>query len=1495
MPTPRTPQRERRDGPSRSRDGLASSGRASPATTMPRSALHGLPGVSTTILDGAQLDAQSSQPPPPLAPHLASAEAHLGRMTLTAPDNMLRRQAQERENQKKARRAAAAAAASAGMRKLTTRPPGSTPTAQATASSASASASSLLQSLYTDPSQNVQPPNHAIAPSGRGRTLSSSRVAQSGSAGAQGLQLRPEVPVEMEGSGDATLQPSMTRTTSEPAPNVQSADQEWSPERHDHQVRDLQVFNAGEGSTLPTTQPERATAYASPTVSDSGAQSDHGITRQGVLEADANVATDAVAPSSAGLLDVDDDIPPPPFPEGSTRPLSPPRAPPIQMDGYETPWSAEDQQRWADYRRLVPDSPPPPFESDSEEVDAPHPADTDTIEATSANVLSPGSDTNSDSELDSPSVPAIATDEDARAWEEDVRRGLSWEDRVHRLEWRRRRKEGMANARWAEERANEVAVRELLQQGQQEQQQQQEQQEQARSDLPVDVSSVQQTNEEAEGTIAVPTGTDLQSNATSTDPTPADPPADPPADSPTVRNKRSRPVQARPISRGGATAIRPRPISTSHTRFRDDATSAAERRRMAWGSPSSGLQPTEPRVATSPALPQQSEIRQGAETADQSHDVVDPDPNSVDFPVSPANRNEALSHRANQQTPHKVSFSESVSTDEDDGADTSSTSEDSAAEWAAEAAAFDAMRKAAEQTPTVLESDEESIEDVDEWAGQSRLQPSTEETLKRSLPKAPPPLALGRTRGGGIAYDASESETDSDSGAYSMRRQAEENSSDDSLSPDEDRLTRHVNPRWGNTQATEQSFPGRRSLDSSTEPTTTGRDKHFEKGKQAQRSHLSLQQARHAASEPDVSGSVDRTQSGEVRSSEAKKVSPSVAVEPVATRTSAEPVSARKASHSSLKRRASSSSASHRSLWQDPLPGAGPASRSEVNDRLKGLFAAPLPTDSGAPPVQKPVAQHGTKETTMKDGHQVLPNRIDDAVHTDQAGSSRLASRKRSSGSGLSEEQDLRRAALLDIARLQRGSGTGSKSLAALEKLLSAGSGRSAVPTSTSRSGLTRSGATRRAVPPSTRPRAPVDASDMADGITPLPRQPQLPTVTDATRHFPPSRAPTMTSSGGDDVRARLAATRPPVPGGRVSEPLSHFESAIGSRSVPPRPEQRLEQHEEPRSEQALTPNFVQPAPNSNLSDQQDHERRLRRRPPPPPPPRIPSTSSRAEVASISAVSPSDSGAQAESQNNSRSQAPELPPRPPLSMLHRLTRPDPAPQHGSERDDTTPLVSESSRLSPINTEARMPDPPTTSPGLPRHRRPLPTLMDVPRSSSGDGTTHEHPQTLRPASVEGGNGSHEPSAAAESDPDEEAAARTRREQSVGITDLDVMASRLEQEGSHFEELAAIQEFLGPNLANNTLSLTEINSLPCGRVEVERRRVTRDGKTKTKMACLGVRVDRCGICLGRFKEDQMCVVLQCLHVLHEAECARPWFRRRSRACPICRVEAVEAVEA
>lgn len=71
---------------------------------------------------------------------------------------------------------------------------------------------------------------------------------------------------------------------------------------------------------------------------------------------------------------------------------------------------------------------------------------------------------------------------------------------------------------------------------------------------------------------------------------------------------------------------------------------------------------------------------------------------------------------------------------------------------------------------------------------------------------------------------------------------------------------------------------------------------------------------------------------------------------------------------------------------------------------------------------------------------------------------------------------------------------------------------------------------------------------------------------------------------------------------------------------------------------------------------------------------------------------------------------------------------------------------------------------------------------------------------------------------------------------------------------------MSEFVGPARPDNNAA-TGLHQRPpgnpsfLGRIEIERRRVTKDGRVKLKLLLLGVVVDRCGICLSQFKEREL----------------------------------------
>ncbi|KAG2065178.1 hypothetical protein BDR04DRAFT_1033411, partial [Suillus decipiens] len=72
---------------------------------------------------------------------------------------------------------------------------------------------------------------------------------------------------------------------------------------------------------------------------------------------------------------------------------------------------------------------------------------------------------------------------------------------------------------------------------------------------------------------------------------------------------------------------------------------------------------------------------------------------------------------------------------------------------------------------------------------------------------------------------------------------------------------------------------------------------------------------------------------------------------------------------------------------------------------------------------------------------------------------------------------------------------------------------------------------------------------------------------------------------------------------------------------------------------------------------------------------------------------------------------------------------------------------------------------------------------------------------------------------------------------------------------------------------------------GLVELERRRVASDGRVKVKLSLLGVNIQKCTICLSRFKNGDYGVLgAKCRHAFHR-RCLIPWLAR-NQTCPLCR---------
>ncbi|KAF8186889.1 hypothetical protein K438DRAFT_2019609 [Mycena galopus ATCC 62051] len=107
--------------------------------------------------------------------------------------------------------------------------------------------------------------------------------------------------------------------------------------------------------------------------------------------------------------------------------------------------------------------------------------------------------------------------------------------------------------------------------------------------------------------------------------------------------------------------------------------------------------------------------------------------------------------------------------------------------------------------------------------------------------------------------------------------------------------------------------------------------------------------------------------------------------------------------------------------------------------------------------------------------------------------------------------------------------------------------------------------------------------------------------------------------------------------------------------------------------------------------------------------------------------------------------------------------------------------------------------------------------------------------------------------------------------MDLTDLDLLLARLEddhRDGGNYDDLWMISDFIGPATRTRTRAdspststfqqfptkMTPVSVLLTGVIEVQRRRTTKDGRVKLKLAVLGIAVDRCGICMTQFKKAE-----------------------------------------
>jgi len=101
---------------------------------------------------------------------------------------------------------------------------------------------------------------------------------------------------------------------------------------------------------------------------------------------------------------------------------------------------------------------------------------------------------------------------------------------------------------------------------------------------------------------------------------------------------------------------------------------------------------------------------------------------------------------------------------------------------------------------------------------------------------------------------------------------------------------------------------------------------------------------------------------------------------------------------------------------------------------------------------------------------------------------------------------------------------------------------------------------------------------------------------------------------------------------------------------------------------------------------------------------------------------------------------------------------------------------------------------------------------------------------------------------------------------------LFASRLADEapadGTNYEDLHLLAEFLGPAKSTGATA-EEVEALSVGVIEVLRKRIVgkrANGKDKIKVSLqlMGVKVERCGVCLLQFKEGNLACLFPCLHV-------------------------------
>lgn len=1318
-------------------------------------------------------------------PFLATAESHLGRMTLTAPDNMRRRKREEKERRRKARKRKGEQAESAALAlAAATREPGF-----------GVMSTNPLPYMPTVSTSALSTSSHARSPRRPG--ISTSRSTSS-------------VAVDSVPSPNDTHHHARPRSRSSQRQqhSQRMSRSDSSPERR---VELSEVHRRGTRPNNHTQAPRPRSANSALTSSEAqrtpSQRNETGVRAEALRRATSrrrDIYADLPLLGLPGASDSDhEERPPPPFPEYACRPLSPPELP---ADGQA--WTEELRRRQEEYlMNRLPDSPPPAFNSEEEASSSENETNTDT--ATAAR----------------------------RMWEADVAAGLPFEERMERD--RQRREEAhlstlsstgsLANVSLGELVTTARTRRSNLDEGNSVRDSQEQSVQDTTTPSPVGRSRHIHRRTASEGqeskkstaanvasrhtNAAIGTGRGLvdKSNAKMD------------------HSNRTKP-----------TKIRLRPTSEGHQRFRDDASEAANRRRALWSNSirdSSRVNES----AISSLLTPVPLLRQEA--------VSD----TLTAPVRAESNAQSLLQRQQQRPDSRNESGQEESSDSDEA-------------WERERERFEAMQTSVATAPS-SSSDNSSSEHISPVPGAF---PQLVELGKvgASIPRAPPPLVLGRSRGG-LAYSSS-----SDSSSEEDVRRPIDEDEDDSESP------------IAVEESSDDSASSRSHRDAARR----------NKGKQPVHSAPLLSHDTPSASSDNLSYQSQR---------------------------------AGRFSEDS----ASSGQISDVEEEEDREKTLLTQSRPLVSHRLKDLFAHQVSGElskesesSQNPPhlsaLDSPapnIVSHPTEPVSVKNDVPSSFNQSEDrTLRQDVSHTS-------------TNEAKARAEALQKLSEIQRASeplppGVDRDSLAALERLLIRSGGESSsgsTPLSEEPSKLTRSGAINSR--PFVNPRS---------SIAPRPLG-RLPTITDATRHFPPSQQsasqirPTRPAPIGTPswmayipsserknlpdplkpVRKSIADAQrepnlPPSPvpshpsGSRVSAMVNRFENRGMSR------ESVNQQEITTRGDTSGT--F---AASGNTALPLNHMNRIRRRPPPPPPSLFSSVSHRSlghdarvdveDPASSSNVQPDATSRIHNSSHIQRGTNCSVEPTMHIGKLpSRKTSSSSSSSRGSlvrASEDIAPSQVQNGGMVRDEVLSRpLPKPPTMT----HHEEAPSNLASLSNHASPGADSVQcppHPPSpsfsIEEISQRQGTLSQESSSPqpVQHDPDPPENVRhqeqqqpdlPRREPSLGITDLDVFASQLahhrtEAEGSssttqrdQYDDLHLLAEFLGPAKMPG-LTPAEMESLPVAPVEVARRRVVGkrdDGRDKVKLSLTvaGVKVERCAVCMLQFKQGNLACVFPCLHV-------------------------------